>query len=126
VQSYLVVPLAAVAALILCAVALGPAIWLTRSRRALRLRGISGRTLLTTSAVAAIPWIGVLAYLHFVSKLSLSANVNGIAQLLGFILVALVIFAVLVSAPLGVIVLSIIWLLDRNASPARGATDIRA
>jgi hypothetical protein len=124
VPSYIVIPLATVAAALLCAVALGPAIWLTRSRRALQVRAISGRTLIATSIVAAIPWIAVLLYLYYVPKLSFSANVNGIAQLLGGFAVALAIFAVLVSVPLGVIVLSITWFLDRKATRAGSSVEI--
>ncbi len=122
--SYILIPLAAVAAAVLCGAALGPCVWLTRSTRALKVRGISGPMLIATCVVAAIPWGAVLLYVHYTQKLSFSANVHGVAQLLGVILIVLAVFAALVSLPLGAIVLSITWLLDRRVLLARNNVEI--
>jgi hypothetical protein len=109
---YIIVPLAAVACVILAALALGPSGWLTRSRRALGFRRMSSRKLFTLWIVAALPWTAALIGLHLEQHFSIS--VHSIVSLIVALVVVLVLFILLVSLPLAVVVLSIIWQLDRK------------
>lgn len=116
-HSYIIIPLAAVASVVLVALALGPSIWLTRSERALAIRRIAGPKLTVYLVVAAVPWAIVLVGLQLNPHMSIS--VHGILELIAAIAVALVLFAGLVSLPLAMIVLLFAWLLDRKTIAAR-------
>lgn len=112
--SYMLVPLIVLVAIVVGAYALAPIIWLTRSARALELRRVSGRKILVWWCVAAIPWVITLLAIHSYQHVSLS--VNGVLELTAALVVTLVLISLLVSLPLGVIVFSVLWKLDRNKS----------
>ncbi|MEO7042112.1 MAG: hypothetical protein ABI035_07625 [Gemmatimonadaceae bacterium] len=111
--SHILTPLLALVAVVVAVYAFAPIVWLTRSERALALRRMSGRKLLAWWCAATIPWIIVLLAVHFYQRISFSAS--GVLELLVAILVALALVSVLVSLPLAVIVLSVMWKLDRNS-----------
>lgn len=112
--SYIAIPAVVMTSVVLGVLALGPSIWLTRSERALALRRVAIRRLISCWIAAVVPWIAVLLYLHFVPHFSIS--VHGVVSLIVTLGSALALFVVLASLPLTVIVLSIIRLLDRKVA----------
>ncbi|MEO7217304.1 MAG: hypothetical protein ABI026_03855 [Gemmatimonadaceae bacterium] len=111
-STVIIVPLAILAALLVCVITFGPSVWLTRSSRALRLRRMPGQALAAAWIVAAIPWTAVLLYLHYRQHFAVSAD--SIPEFVGAIIVTIVLIALLLSLPLGVLILSIMRLLDRK------------
>jgi hypothetical protein len=114
---YIALPSAVLACAIIVAVALWPSIWLTRSPRAFKLRRVGTVSVLLWWVLVALPWVVVLIVLHFMHDQHISVSVHGIPQLIGVIAEALAIFVALVSLPLAVLVLTVVWLLDRRAAP---------
>lgn len=111
--TYITVPAVAFATAILVALALGPSIWLTRSSGALKFRAIKPRKLALFWTVVVVPWVIAAIALHSLPPESIS--VHGVPQLIAVIAVVLVLLGVLISLPLSIIVLSAVWLLDRNS-----------
>ena len=111
-STVIIVPLAILAALLVCVIAFGPSIWLTRSSHALGVRRISGRALAAAWVVAAVPWTVVLLYLHY--RQHFAVSVDSIPEFVGAIIVAIVLIALLLSLPLGAVILSILRFLDRK------------
>ena len=112
--SYILTPLIVLVAMVVAVYAFAPIVWLTRSERALALRRMSGRKLLAWWCAATIPWIIVLFAIHFYQHVSFS--VNGVLELIAALVVTLVLISMLVSLPLAVIVLSVMWKLDHNTT----------
>ncbi|MDQ2889540.1 MAG: hypothetical protein M3R65_03155 [Gemmatimonadota bacterium] len=97
---------------ILAAVIFGPSLWLTRTVRGLRFRRVRPRTILLLWIAAVAPWVGAFIYFHFARGLSVGAHSLGVLLLV--LLAALLAIAAFVSLPVAVIVLSVVWLLDRG------------
>lgn len=112
-SSVTIIPLAILAAVLLCTIAFGPTVWLTRSSHALGVRCMSGGALVAAWVVAAVPWTAVLLYLRYRQHFSIS--VDGILQTVGIVVVVVLTIVLLFSLPLTVIVLSIMRFLDRKA-----------
>ena len=112
--SYILTPLIVLGTMVVAAYTFAPIVWLTRSERALALRRTSGRKLFAWWCVATIPWVIVLFAIRFYQHVSFS--VNGVLELIAALVVTLVLISLLVSLPLCVIVLSVLWNLDRNTT----------
>jgi hypothetical protein len=57
-----------------------------------------------------VPWLVV-----WLAPIRLSASIHGIVQLVGLVLVALVVFALLVLLPLAAVLCSVTWWIGRGA-----------
>jgi uncharacterized paraquat-inducible protein A len=59
---------------------------------------------------AAVPWLVV-----WLAPIRVSANIHGIAPLVGWVLVALVVFALLVLLPLAAVLCTVAWWVGHRA-----------
>ena len=73
----------------------------------------AGPALVAAWICAAIPWAAVLLFIHYRQHFSIS--VDGVLEVIGAAIVLIVTILVLLSAPLFVLILSIMRFLDRNA-----------
>jgi len=109
---------------------LPPVVWISVAGALLVLLGLCGATaygvlrassrsriarwrrarILMLLAAAAVPWLVV-----WLAPMRLSVDIHGIAALIGWILVALVIFALLVLLPLAAVLCSIVWWIGHRA-----------
>lgn len=121
--AYIAIPFAIVAGAIIIAVAIAvalwPCIWLTRSPRAFRFRGVGRITVLLWWILAAIPWAVLLIVMHGMHDKRISVSAHTVPALLAIIAEALAVFVALVSLPLAIIVLTIVWFLERELGPAK-------
>jgi hypothetical protein len=112
---------------------LPPVVWIAVVGAVLALLGLCGATaygvlrtrarsriahwpvarILVLLAASAVPWLVV-----WLAPIRVSANIHGIAPLIGWVLVALVVFALLVLLPLAAVLCSVAWWIgDRARGP---------
>ena len=82
---------------------------LRASGRSRIVRWPRGRILILLAA-AVVPWLIVR-----LAPIRVSANIHGTVELIGWILVALVVFALLVLLPLAAVLCSAVWWTGRRA-----------
>jgi hypothetical protein len=102
-----VLAVAAVAALVLLVLAALPAIVLTRPARAARVRAAAARPLLLWWVAALIPWATVAV--ATVLPVNITVSIHSTAKLVLAVLVLLVLWALLVVLPVGVITATLLW-----------------
>jgi hypothetical protein len=114
-----VVWLAAIAvALVVCALCVGTAVLVTRAPARRRIARWRATLLLELIAAAAVPWLIVLF-----APIAIRVSIHGLAQLVGWILVALLAFALLVLLPLAAVASSLVWWTARRTRIAASRGD---
>lgn len=81
-----------------------------RASARLRIAHWPGARSLILLAASAVPWLVV-----WLAPIRVSANIHGIVALAGWVLVALVVFALLVLLPLAAVLCIVVWYVDRRA-----------
>ena len=84
-----------------------------RARTRSRITRWPGARILILLAASAVPWLVV-----WLAPIRVSVDIHGIAALIGWVLVALIVFALLVLLPLAAVLCSAAWWIGRHA---RGA-----
>jgi hypothetical protein len=96
------------AALLLLGVCGATAYGVLRTSVRSRIARWPGARILILLAASAAPWLVV-----WLAPIRVSANIHGIAQLVGLVLVALVVFALLVLLPLAAMLCTVAWIGNR-------------
>jgi hypothetical protein len=114
-----VVWLAAIAAaLVVCVLCVGTAVLVTRAPARRRIARWRATLLLELIAAAVVPWLIVLF-----APIEIRVSIHGLAQLVGWILVALLAFALLVLLPLAAVASSLVWWTARRTRIAASRDD---
>lgn len=93
----------------LLALCIGTAWLVLRPAGRARVSRWSGARLLGAIVVACVPWIGVAFW-----RWDINVSVHSILPLLGWTLLALCVFALLVLLPLAVLLAAVVWLNERR------------
>jgi len=101
---------AAGAALLLLALCGATAYGVLRASARPRIARWSAARILTLLAAAVVPWLVVR-----LAPIRVSANIHGTIELIGWILVALAVFALLVLLPLAAVLCGAVWWTGRRA-----------
>ena len=111
-----VVWIAVIGALLLLLALCGAAAYaVLRSRTRSRIARWPRARILILLASAAVPWLVVR-----LAPIRVSANIHGIGPLIGWVLVALAVFALLVLLPLAAVLSSVVWWVGRRARGGAG------
>ena len=111
-----VVWIAVIGALLLLLALCGAAAYaVLRSRTRSRIARWPRARILILLVSAAVPWLVV-----WLAPIRVSANIHGIGPLIGWVLVALAVFALLVLLPLAAVLSSVVWWVGRRARGGAG------
>jgi hypothetical protein len=102
--------LAAVAAVVVCGLCAGTLVAVTRAPARRRIARWPAMLLLELAAAAVVPWLVVLF-----APIEIRISIHGTAQLVGWILLVLLAFGLLVLLPLAVVASSVVWWRARRA-----------